>query len=521
MSLPKEPRQLMINLMYLVLTALLALNVSSEILHAFKTINQSISSSNASIQDKNLKIYEGLAALANDNVKGEHAKPYYEKALQAKAASQALVDYLESWKTRIIDATGGYEDGADGKKEIKGESDIDASTRLLIDNKGGDTVKQKILDLRQQLLSLVSPANPAEFAKAMPLSISQVEKNDNNPTADWSMSYFHNMPTVAVVTLMSKFQNDIRNSEAMVVNELINEAGSTEIKFDEMRAIAVTENSYALAGQTVKANILLAAYNKAVNPQVSASSGHVTKVENGVANWEVVASGAGLQTVRGTVSVDLGGGRTESRPYEFQYMVGSTGASIQLDKMNVFYIGVPNPITVSAAGYSIEDISVSIPDATLDAKGKGQYDVTVTKPGKVLASIIAKTPQGPKTVGSLEVRVKTIPDPVAKIGGKTGGYMSAATFRAQAGILAVLDQFDFEARFQVVSFEMSWLPKRGEYQTAGTINGPYINENSKNAQVISYMKEAKIGDKVFFDNIKARGPDGRTRTLNSINLTLN
>jgi len=520
MSLPKEPRQLMINLMYLVLTALLALNVSSEILHAFKTINQSISSSNASIQDKNQKIYDGLNALAQDKVKGEKAKAYNDRAIQAKAASQQVIDYLESWKKRIVDATGGYETGPDGKPAIKGESDIDASTRLLVDGKGGDTVKQKIIDLRKELLSLVHPANPDEFAKQMPLSIAEVEKNDNNPTADWKVAYFHNMPTVAVITLMSKFQNDVRNSEAMIANQLISEAGQEDIKFDEIKAIAVAENNYALAGQTVKASILLAAYNKQANPTVSSSSGRVTKVENGVASWETVASGVGLQTVRGTVSVNLGGGRTESRPYEFQYMVGSTGASIQLDKMNVFYIGVPNPITVSAAGYSIEDISVSIPGATASSTGKGHYDVTVTTPGKLTASVMAKTAQGVKSIQTMEIRVKNIPDPVARVGGKQGGYMSAATFRAQAGIVAALDNFDFDAKFQVVSYEMSWLPKRGEYMSAGTINSAYF-EKSGNAQVGSYMNSAKIGDKVFFDNIKARGPDGRTRTLSPIVLTLN
>lgn len=520
MSLPKEPRQLMINLMYLVLTAMLALNVSSEILHAFKTINQSISSSNVSIQDKNQRIYDGLQKLAEDNVKGEKAKPYYDKAMQAKQASQELVDYLETWKTRIIDATGGYEVVDNGKKEIKGQSDIDASTRLLVDGKGGDTVMQKITNLRNMLLTLVNPNAKEDIAKQMPLSIADVEKNDNNPSGDWKVAYFFNMPTVAVITLMSKFQNDIRNSEAMVVNQLISEAGSEDIKFDEIKAIAVAENNYALAGQTVKANILLAAYNKQANPSVSSSSGRVTKVENGVAFWETVASGVGLQTVKGTVSVNLGGGRTESRPYEFQYMVGSTGASIQLDKMNVFYIGVPNPITVSAAGYSIEDISVSIPGATVTPKDKGHYEVVVSTPGKITASIMAKTPQGSKSVGTMEVRVKQIPDPVARVGGKTGGVMSASMFRAQDGIVAALDQFDFDAKFQVKSYEMSWLPKRGEYQTAGVINSPYF-ERSGNALIKAYMPNAKIGDKIFIENIKAQGPDGRTRSLSSIVLTLN
>src|SRR5262249_34032313 len=144
-----------------------------------------------------------------------------------------------------------------------------------------------------------------------------------------------------------KFQNDARNSEAMVINQLMKEAGDVQVKFDEIAAIAVPKNSYALTGQKVEASIMLAAYNKAVNPNVSPNTGRVTKVENGVASWETTAGGVGMQTVRGKVSMNLGS-RVEEREFEFKYMVGSTGASVQLDKMNVFYIGVPNPITISA-----------------------------------------------------------------------------------------------------------------------------------------------------------------------------
>lgn len=463
-------------------------------------------------------MYDALNTMEADKVQRDRVKEYNDKAKIVKQKSEELISYLETWKTRIIDATGGYETGPDGKPEIKGQSDIDASTRLLVDGKGGDTVKQKILDLRKELLSMVNPANPEEFAKNMPLNIVEIERNDNNPTADWKVAYFHNMPTVAVVTLMSKFQNDVRNSEAMVVNELISKAGQPPFAFDAIKAIAVTDNSYALAGQTVKAQILMAAYNESVNPTVSASSGRVTSVENGVASWETVASGVGIQTVRGNVAINMGAGRTESKPFEFQYMVGSTGASLQLDKMNVFYIGVPNPITVSGAGYSIEDISVSIPGANLTSTGKGHYDVSVSTPGKVTASVLAKTPQGPKTIHTVEIRVKTIPDPVAKVGGKTGGTMQTAVFRAQLGIVAALDQFDFDAKFLVTSYDISWLPKRGEYQGPYTVKGNMFKGDSR---VEAYFNNGiRMGDKVFIENIKAVGPDKRVRTLGSITLTL-
>ena len=131
MSLPKEPRQLMINLMYLVLTAMLALNVSSEILHAFKTINQSISSSNTSIQDKNNKLYQSFDEQQNQTGQEARVKPFNDRAKQVRAAAQEMYDYLESWKTRIIDQAGGYDDPE--KTQIKREDDIDATTLLLVE----------------------------------------------------------------------------------------------------------------------------------------------------------------------------------------------------------------------------------------------------------------------------------------------------------------------------------------------------------------------------------------------------
>lgn len=513
MSIPKEPRQIMINLMYLVLTAMLALNVSSEILHAFQTINQSITESNKSIEDKNAKTYKALDDQQAQTGQEARVKPFNDKAKQVKTAAADMIKYLDDWKNKIIDESGGREEDGD----IKRKDNIDASTMLLVERKGGDEIKKKLTDLRNLMLGVVSPANKDQMASNLPIKVAEVQRTDNNPGADWSVAYFYNMPTMAVITLLSKFQNDIRNSEAAIVNQLAKEAGDIQVKFDEIQAIAVPKNSYVLAGQKVEASIMLAAYNKAVNPQVTSSSGRVTKVENGLATWETNASGVGQQKVRGTVTLDMGG-RIEKRDYEFNYVVGSEGASMQLDKMNVFYIGVPNPVTVSAAGYSLEDVSLSIPDANVTAgEAKGKFSVMVSKPGKVTASIMAKTQTGTKQVGSQEIRVKRIPDPVARVGNVSSGGIYSNIFKAQIGVLAALDNFDFDARFVVTSFEFSVVPKRGEPI------GPFSVKSSKfesNAQVIEAMKRCKPGDKVYIEEIKARGPDGTTRSLNTVGLNL-
>lgn len=513
MSMPKEPRQLMINLMYLVLTAMLALNVSSEILHAFKTINQSINSSNKSIVEKNSKLYQGFDEQENMEGQRDRVKPFNDKAKQVRAAAEATIKYLEDWKEKVIIESG----GRDEQGEIKREDNIDASTLLLVEKKGGDDLKKKLIEYRNMLLGVVNPDVKPQFEKDLPVKIVEPAKSDNNPQADWSVGYFHNMPTMAVVTLLSKFQNDVRNSEAMTVQQLANEAGDIQVKFDAFQAIAVPKTSYALAGQKVEAQIMLAAYNKAVNPSVTSSGGRVSKVENGIAYWETAASGVGLQTVRGTVSINMGG-VLKTQPYEFQYMVGSTGASIQLDKMNVFYIGVDNPITVSAAGYSLEDVSVSISGADVKAgPAKGQFVVRANKPGKVNADILAKDAAGTKKVGSMEVRVKFIPDPVAKVGGKIGGSMQSNIFKVQAGIIAALDNFDFDARFRVTTFQFSMLPKRGELIGPFTVNSALF---SANKQVEEAISRSKPGDRIYFEEIRGVGPDGRSRALNPVSLLL-
>ncbi|MGC4056708.1 MAG: gliding motility protein GldM [Chitinophagaceae bacterium] len=519
MSIPKEPRQIMINLMYLVLTALLALNVSNEILAAFRTINKSIGRSNQSIAQKNsdkYAIFEESMQIPSERPKVE---PYYKVAMEVKKESDDLINYLESWKRRLVAQSGGWRDSAAG--EILNESDLHASTDLLVEkNKGGDTIKMRLENYRVKLLNALGLDTSSALAKQLPLKIEKVKPSDANPKGEWSAGNFYNMPTIATVTLMSKFQNDIKNSEAMIIDQLFDKIHEKDVKFDGFKAIAVPKQSYLLAGQKVEAEISLAAYKTTANPIVSSNLGHVTKTEQGIAYWENTAGGTGLQTVKGTVSIDMGG-HQESKPFEFTYMVGSTGASMQLDKMNVFYIGVPNPVTVSAAGYSMEDIDLGIPESdAVISKGDalGKYNVMIKKQGKVTAVIYANTKEGKKQVGSQEIRVKMIPDPVAEVAGLSGSIgLPSNRMKVVSGINAALKAFDFDVRFTVTSYDFTYLQKRQDPIGPISVNGPLFTSNKQVADVIG---KCKPGDKIFLENIKARGPDGFTRTLNTIIITI-
>ena len=525
MSIPKEPRQIMINLMYLVLTALLALNVSSEILAAFRTINKSINRSNESIDQKNAAKYQFFKESMEIPSERPKVEPFFKTAMEVKSESENLIAYLESWKKRLVTQSGGYRDSVTG--EILNESDLHASTDLLVEKhpgatvSGGDSLKKKLEDYRLKLLSALGLDTTSILAKQLPLKIEKVKPSDANPKGEWSAGNFYNMPVIATVTLMSKYQNDIKNSEAMIIDQLFEKIHEKDVKFDGFKAIAVPKNSYLLAGQKVEAEISLAAYKTTAVPVVSSNVGRVRETKEGIAYWENTVSGTGLQTVKGTVTIDMGG-KQEQKPFEFTYMVGSTGASMQLDKMNVFYIGVPNPVTVSAAGYSMEDIELSIPgsDAVItkgDALGK--YNVMMKKQGKVTAVISARTKdQGLKQVGTQEIRVKMIPDPIAEVGGRSGSFSEPANrMKVYPGINASMKSFDFDVKFSVISFDFTYLQKRQDPVGPISVTGPMF---SGSKQVSDLIAKCKPGDKIFLENIKARGPDGVTRTLNTIIITI-
>ncbi len=505
----------MINLMYLVLTAMLALNISSEILHAFKILNAGITKSNEAIDAKNNETL--LAFQGNEDMEGhrERVKPYNDAAKEVHTEAAKVFAYLEDWKKKVVEQSGGYNKSGKMAGEIKNEENIDASTHLLVENKGGEEIKNRLSQFRQFVLSKIAkPEDKTELEKNMAVQIVAPEKSEDNPAGDWATGNFYHVPTLGILALMSKMQNDVRSSEASAVDILFREAEAKPIKFDAITALAIPQTTYALQGQEVKANIMVAAYNKSVSPRISVSSGSV-KVQDGVGDWTGTASGIGMQTVNGTLSLNLGD-RPFTQPFKFQYMVGTAGASMQLDKMNVFYIGVPNPITVTAAGYSLEDVSLNIPGATLTPTGKGKYEVTVMTAGTVNAQIIAKTQKGNAQVGGMTIRVKRIPDPVAKVGGKIGGGMPANIFRAQLGVAATLENFDFDTKFSIVGYDFSFQKKRQDYQGPFHMNDAYFQNEAK-----AYLQKAAPGDRVYLDNIRAKGPDGTTRSLNSINFLLN
>lgn len=548
MSLPKEPRQLMINLMYLVLTALLAMNVSSEILNAFKTIQSSIANSNKAVEDRNKAVTSAFTDYINDSKTNEEKKKDVTAALelanQVNEKTKVLADQIDKYKEMIIEAAGGR--NADGS--YKRIDDLDAGTRVMIEQGNGDKFLQMMKDFKAEVAGLV-PLSPEEIAapgkgnnpeieKHLPLSFEFVS-NEHAEVNDWTHSNFYMSPTIANIAILDKYKSDVLACQSVALDQIWSLATGeklnkefihpTPISNPDYLVMVSADNNYLLPGEKFKARIVLGTYNKKVNNLRFTVNGQTINAVNGVAEYTTIATGAGpkqlnvtatfMDSVAGTRTVKA---RTVPMEKPVQYFVGEAQASISLDKMNVFYIGVDNPITLSASGVPSGNLVATPEGCTLNkADGVNKYNVRATTQGKAYITLSGKLSDGTtKNFGKYEYRVKRIPDPKASFAGKYGGAGCANELKAQLALFAKLENFDFDAKFNVVSYDLFYQPKRGEPIDASS-NSMYTNGPNAESDIKSIMEKLKPGDKLFFDNIRAKGPDGQVRNIGSLMFNIN
>src|SRR5690606_33925734 len=185
------------------------------------------------------------------------------------------------------------------------------------------------------------------------------------------------------------------------------------------------------------------------------------------------------------------------------------------DKMNVLYIGVNNPVSVSAPGTPTDKIRVTMNGGSISGSA-GKYNVKVTSPGTAKITVSAEVSPGKvQTLSTTDFRVKRIPDPQAKFAGKTGGTMSTVALKAQNAVFAQLENFDFDAKFNITKFSMIIAKPRADAIVLST------NGNNLSAGMKSALNSITPGTRVIFDNIIAVGPDGSPRQLNAVALTAN
>jgi len=331
-------------------------------------------------------------------------------------------------------------------------------------------------------------------------------------TKPWDIAYFQMVPTVAGLTILSKFQNDIKNAENKVVAECHKKVGEVKVVFDAYAPIVGQSTSYAMPGEEIVINAGVGAYSKAAQPSISIGGSSVPIGEEGYGIYKTTANGIGSHTIPVRISYfNQITGKQEVLEKNVEYTVGSpSGASVALDEMNVLYIGWDNKVRVAASGAGDEKVSVSISGGggSISKTGSGRYIAKVTTPTETCN--INVTVDG-KSVGSFPFRVRRIPDPVATIGGvMSGENMTVGQIRAQGGVGAFIKDFPLDIKYTVTSFTLS------ADNEEGTIDEAACQGNTWSGQARAILNKLVSGRTVTVDNIRAVGPDGQSRKIPSL-----
>ncbi|WP_156307905.1 type IX secretion system motor protein PorM/GldM [Sphingobacterium endophyticum] len=510
MALGREtPRQRMINILYLVLLALLALNVPDSILDAFKNINNSLETSKTNV---NNSVQQLFSAFESTKLKDEpgRAKPIYDKAKNAQAIINDLNQYINGIKEEFVDQGGGYDEKTG---DLKMRENEDIAPNIMINGKKGVELKEKINSTRSKLLALLTPEEKKSVSFS--LEANDPEKAVNGKRKWEEINFGSGTPLTAAMTILTKIQTDAQNAESDVVKLILGKMDQAVVNLDKFAAVAVAPTSYLVQGQPYAAEVFLTASDSKSQPSISVNGANLNVVD-GKGVYSVPTNREGIFTWSGVIKVkQTDGSIKEYRTPVQTYQVARPSAVVSPDKMNVLYIGVNNPISVSAPGTPTDKVKVSMSGGSISGSA-GKYNVKVSSPGTARISVSAEIAPGKtQTLSTTEFRVKRIPDPIAQFAGKTGGAMATVAIKAQNAIFAKLDNFDFDASFKVTKFSLIIAKPRADAVVLST-SGNQLSSAMKSA-----MNGITPGSRVIFDNIIAVGPDGTPRQLNAVALTAN
>lgn len=513
-----SPRQKMINMMYLVLLALLALNVSKEILKAFHLMEVTFVQSNKNIDDKNRNIVASLGDAASTQ---NAAKPWYAKAQQVKAASDSFYAYIESVKDTVIAMAGGRklpEEGQDKNalQELASPDQIEKHANYFMNEGHGVKVQQKINDARERFLSFLDDTTyQSQLRRQTSLRADNAAKKDaNGKQQTWASIYLEHSPLAGVTAMMSRIQNDARNLESDVLNYLATKVGADKIKVDKLEAKIIAPSSYIMQGQTYEAEIVLMALNSQDKPKIVVNQESL-EPENGKGVYRKTASGVGVNKVEGYIETFGPSGELQKYPFATEWVSFQPAATISATAMNVLYIGLDNPISVAVPGFRAEDVVPSITSGSLTkTQGTGNYICRVQRVqgSKTTISVRVKLPDGTtREMGKQEYKVREVPNPEPLYGTLPGGGHGKGALTNQTTLNASLGAgFAFDGvKFRVTKFSALLVPKTGAPKFM-TVNGNSL------AQVNGAVQGARAGDKLIIAEIEAVGPSGPKKLPSSL-----
>ncbi len=547
----ETPRQKMIGMMYLVLTALLALNVSKDILDAFAIINKGIEKTTASFQDKIEGQYSDFRASYEENK--AKVEPFFNKAEEVKSLADELDRYITVMKAKVtaqsltsnadnfenyIGKNAAGRDTTLGIKLIEKKDDYDSPSYFLLgedpakpkeDEHGALALQRKLEEYRDKLIDIVQ--KDPQFVARLTDDFSYEEGKDaSGVKMNWPSLTFYHQTVAATITMLSKMQADVKTAESDVIAYLYQSVDAASFKFNKLMAVVNTQSNYIALGDSFRADVFLAAYDSTKFPEIKFGSDYnvesgtfkgeptVVDVVDGVGRIRMKGSTVGEKTWKGVINYEVSGGKINQYPFEFAYKVSDADAVIDPSKMNVFYKGLDNPVSVSVPGADSDKLQVSCDVAGVKVKSEGGGKYIVNIPGSVNArtcKIIVRAENvsgNMKAAGEKEFRIKKLPPPTPFFMGKKPTDNTIPLIALQTGdeLKCILEDFLFEGvSFRVTKYSLS-LTKGGNVVT-------YRGQGNRiGGEVKRALGEIRKNQIVTFNDIWAVGPDGEEKKLSNL-----
>ena len=508
---PVSPRQKMINLMYVVLMAMLALNVSNEVLNGFDIVEKSLNRTTENSAKENMAIYEDFEQQMKANP--QKVKEWYDKAQQVKHMSDSLFDFAAELKLAIAKE-------ADGKhgdpSNIQSKEDLEAANQVMLaPGRGrGEELRMAISSFRDRMVKMVPDTAQQNIIKSnltteVPATATTLGKN-------WQEYMFEAMPAAAAVTLLSKLQNDVRYAEGEVLHTLVQNIDVKDIRVNALEAFVIPNSQTIVRGDKFSAHIVMAAVDTTQIPDVYIGDKKM-ELENNL--YEIICSRTGDFSLTGHIETVNGNGDKIRRDFEQKYTVVDPSATVSADLMNMLYAGYSNPISVSVPGVPLNKIQATMTNGTLQPVGPGKYIARPAKIGQDATITVTSTNTGrAQQMGQFTFRVRKLPDPTPYIDMKDekgnpvrykGGGLSKQSLMAIDGIGAAIDDGILDIGFRVLSFETVFYDNMGNAV-------PMVGEGDKfSARQKDTFRKLTRNRRFYISRVKAIGPDGIERTLPS------
>ena len=497
----------MINLMYVVLMAMLALNVSNEVLNGFAIVQESLNRTTANATQENQVIYDDFEQQMASNP--QKVKEWYDKAMQVREMSERLYSLAAELKMAIAQEADGKDANPDS---LQNKEDLEAANQIMLaPGRGrGEELKKAIETYREGILSMVTDSVKKQHIAS--------DLTTNVPSGilgkNWQEYMFEAMPAVAAVTMLTKLQNDVRNAEKEVLHTLVQNIDVKDIRVNALDAFVIPNSQTIVQGDRFSARIVMAAIDTTMVPDIYIGGQKVNLPDN---IYETICSRTGDFTLTGYIQTINGNGDPIRRDFEQKYTVVEPSATVSADLTRMLYAGYSNPISVSVPGVPLNKISATMTNGTLTPNGAGKYIAHPTKIGQEAVITVTSTNTGrPQTMGSFSFKVRKLPDPTPYIDIKDeqgnpsrfkGGNMYKANLVAAETIGAAIDDGILDIGFRVVSFETVFFDNMGNAKPLAS-EGPNFSAAQKDQ-----FRRLTRGRRFYISRVVAVGPDGIERTL--------